>query len=305
MGIRDIFSKGRKAKAAHIRNEDAPVFIIGCGRSGTTMLFEMLKSHPQLAPTTGHPDGEDHVGWVEHGQAIISGIYSNAATGDTGHAVGHACCLHMNERDVTDEVRASMHRYYAEDVARGRDDLRVLNKCPHLSNKVGYVHGIFPDARIIHLIRDPVAMVASWINIMGFAPDLALYWPEDEFPCWWVLERKGGMQIDSVSNRVSRLYPGGGLYRFADYWSAINHGILKQAEASGAQVLTIHYERLLTEPEVALREMTDFCEIEPLASVPVAIDTARNSMRKELLTANDVTEIRKRTADVAAMFGYA
>ena len=30
---------------------DRPVFVIGCGRSGTTMLFQMLKSHPGLEGT--------------------------------------------------------------------------------------------------------------------------------------------------------------------------------------------------------------------------------------------------------------
>ncbi len=283
---------------------DRPVFVIGCGRSGTTMLFEMLKAHPGLAPTTGHPDGEDHVGWVTHGRAVISGIYGNAETGNTGEALGHACCLHMTAEDVTPEIRDAMHRYYREEVLRDQAGKRVVNKCPHLSNKLGYVQAIFPDARIIHLVRDPVAMTASWINIMSLVPDLTLYWPETAFPCLWVLPRKGDL-TDAVLARNDRFYPGGGLLRFADYWNAINGGIPIQATPFASQVLTVRYEDLIGRPDETLRTITDFCDIEPFAASPVTIDTGRNKLRRSLLSEEEVAEIRRRTRDVALGHGYA
>jgi hypothetical protein len=282
-----------------------PVIVIGCGRSGTTMLFDLLKGHPRLAPTTGHPDGEDHVGWVTHGKAIISGIYGNAETGNAGHAVGYPCCLHMTEGDVTDDMRQSMHRYYLDEVLKGRLNFRVVNKCPHLSNKVGYVHGIFPDAKIIHLIREPVAMVASWINIMALVPDLMLYWPEADYPCFWVLPRKDELKREDILQRESRLYPGGGLYRFADYWAETNASIIKQANECGAEMLTVRYEQLVADPNAALRQITDFSELEPMEKLPITIDKARNAMRRELLTLADVQEIRNRVKPVAVQFGYA
>lgn len=267
------------------------------------MLFEMLKAHPGLVPTTGHPDGEDHEGWVKHGKAVISGIYGNADTGDRGHAIGHACCLHMTGADVTDDIRASMHRYYRDDVLRGRPGKRVVNKCPHLSNKVAYVQAIFPDARIIHLVRDPVAMTASWINIMSLVPDLALYWPEAEHPCLWVMPRKGDL-TDDILNRSDRFYPGGGLMRFADYWSAINGGIPEQAKPFASQVLAVRYEDLIARPDETLQTITDFCELEPFDGSPVTIDKARNEKRRDLLESVDVSEIRRRTRDVAPLYGY-
>jgi hypothetical protein len=44
-----------------------PVFLVGCGRSGTTPLFDILSQHPTLQRTEGYPDGEDHDGWAPTG----------------------------------------------------------------------------------------------------------------------------------------------------------------------------------------------------------------------------------------------
>ena len=142
---------------------ESPIFSIGCGRSGTTPLFNIFKEHPQLAPTTGYPDGEDHEGWVKHGQCLMSGFgYPHINKGMTGHPY----CLHMDENDVTDDIIKAMSSYYYNDVLSKDLSKRVVNKCPHLVNKVRYVREIFSDAKFVHIVRDCVPMVGSWIDIM-------------------------------------------------------------------------------------------------------------------------------------------
>ena len=279
---------------------DRPIFVIGCGRSGTTMLFQMLKSHPGLEGTKGHPDGEDHVGWIAHGGASIAGLYGNSHSGDLGHVVGQSCCLHMTEDDVAPQAVWDMHEHY-RDVLGDRAEKRVINKCPHLSNKVRYVRAIFPDARFVHIVRDPVAMVASWVNIMGLVPDLAIYWPDVPFPCLWVYDRSDATLEDK---QPDRFYPGQGLLRFADYWSAINAGIPLQAAYFPDQLLTIRYEDLIAEPVATLRQITDFCQLEPFQTVPVQIDGRRNGARDELLSDGDVADIRRITAPIGVKYDY-
>ena len=278
-----------------------PVFIIGCGRSGTTLLFDLMKTHPQLVPTTGHPDGEDHVGWIEHGGAVIAGLAN--PRDDTGH-VGFHFCLHMDENDVREDERRSMHRYYSTEVLNGRLDARIVNKCPHMSNKLRYVRSIFPDARFVHIIREPVAVVASWVNVLKAVPELLIYWPETEYPCFWVMEAGDVRERGASLSRESRLYPGGGLLRLADYWAEVNANIPRQLADAPEQLLTLHYEDLIADPAQTLRHITDFCDLDPFATVGVDIEPDRNSLRRPLLTEADVAGIRERTRATAEQFGY-
>lgn len=294
-----MFNLLKKRAAAEVRS---PVFIVGCGRSGTTLLFDLMKRHPGLVPTTGFPDGEDHVGWIEHGGALIAGL--STPQGDSGH-VGYDFCLHMDEGDVTQDVRRSMHRYYSEEVLGARGSGRVVNKCPHLSNKLRYVRAIFPDARFLHIVREPVAVVASWVKIMQAVPDLALYWPDSEYPCLWVLPVGEAKAKAACFARESRIYPGGGLLRLADYWATVNGNMAPQLADAPEQLLTLRYEDLIARPEALLRQVTDFCGLEPFAGLPVEIQPDRNQLWRSLLTEEQIHAIRVRCSEVGSRFGYA
>jgi len=278
-----------------------PIFVVGCGRSGTAFLFEMLKLYPELVPTTGHPDGEDHVGWIKHGGAVIAGLANPC--GDSGH-VGYHLCPHMDETQVTNETRASMHRYYATEVLMGSTTLRVLNKCPHLSNKLRYVRALFPDALFLHIVRDPVAMVASWVKVMQAVPELLLYWPETDFPCWWVFPTKDAVTHRSALARESRWYPGGGLLRFADYWATVNSIIPKQLSDTPGQLLTIRYEELVARPSEVMRRVGEFCGLRSAPSGELVIEPQRNVAYRSLLSDEQVRAIIARCWTVATAFGY-
>jgi hypothetical protein len=288
-------------KRRSVGDVHSPVFIVGCGRSGTTLLFDLLKHHPGLAPTTGHPDGEDHVGWIHHGGAVISGLANPQR--DTGH-VGYEFCLHMNEGDVSEEIRRSMHRYYRTEVLGRRTSARVVNKCPHLANKLRYVRALFPDARFLHIIRDPVAMVASWVKVMATVPDLALYWPDSKYPCLWVFQAEGIPNKAVRLAREERIFPGGGLLRLADYWVEVNGNIPQQLEDTPEQLLRVRYEDLVAQPTQVLRKVTDFCALEPLSGVPVAIQAERNRVYRSLLTDEQVHAIVATCRPMGNALGY-
>jgi len=298
--IANLALNGFKNKSAAVVR--SPIFVIGCGRSGTTLLFDLLKRHPVLVPTTGHPDGEDHVGWIEHGGALIAGL-ATPTPADLGH-VGYEFCLHMNEDDVTDEIRASMHRYYGADVLEGRKSIRVVNKCPHLANKLRYVRSIFPDARFLHIVREPVAMVASWVKVMQAFPELAIYWPDSAYPCLWVFRTNGASGGCAPLRREDRFFPGGGILRLADYWAEVNRNIPRQLKDSSQQLLSFRYEDLVARPQAMLRSITEFCGLDPFVDVPVPIQPERNQAYRSLLTDELVRAIIARCRPVATAFGY-
>jgi hypothetical protein len=239
-----------------------PIFIIGCGRSGTGLLFDLMKLHPSLAATTGYPDGEDHVGWIEHGNCAISGFGAPQQNG--GHT-GFHYCLHMDESNLTPEIKANMHQYYYEEVSKLDPAKRVINKCPHISNKLQYVRAIFPDAKFVHIIRDCLPMVYSWVKIMKSFPHQTLYWPDTVSPCFWVLPSPvEGDEREQFFKNEARVYPGGGEKLLVDYWIETNRNILHQLENTPDQLMTIRYEDLIANPSEILAQLIQFCELDPL-----------------------------------------
>lgn len=253
----------------HTNNEPVrirkPIFIIGCGRSGTTLLFQLLQQHPDLVPTTGYPDGEDHVGWIRHGKCIISGLGNiHQEPGVTGYHY----CLYMDEHDVDDTVIRNMHRYYQYEVLQGKRGRRVLNKCPHLSNKLRYVRAIFPDAFFIHVVRDCLPTVYSWIKVMQEQKDMVLHWPGHDtiYPCFWILPVQTGTarKREEMFRHETSLYPGGGEEHLVDYWIETNRNIPKQLEDNPESLLTIRYEDLVADPLDTLNQIAEFCQLNSL-----------------------------------------
>ena len=253
---------GKERKQNEPVRVQEPIFIVGCGRAGTTLLFQLLQQHPDLIPTTGYPDGEDHVGWVRHGNCIISGLGNmHQEPGVTGYHY----CLHMDEHDVDDAIIESMHRYYQQEVLGGQTGKRVLNKCPHLSNKLRYVRAIFPDAHFVHIVRDCLPTVYSWIKVMQEQKSMVLHWPgkETPYPCFWVLpvQENGSRSREERFRNEPTLYPGGGEEHLVDYWIETNCNIPRQLADGPDCLLTIRYEDLVAHPLETLNQVADFCQL--------------------------------------------
>jgi hypothetical protein len=283
---------------------DRPIFIVGCGRSGTTLLFDLLAQHPGLARTMGYPDGEDHEGWIKHGKCAMAGI-GNVDTSQYGTGInGYHACLHMTEQDVTGEIVESMHEHYWQNVLQMNRKKRVLNKQPHLSNKLDYVLGIFPDAKIIHIIRDCQPMVASWMAIMKGHPSLLVYWPEEEHPCLWLLPKPENPVTLGCISRHERFYPGGGAKLWIDYWCKTNTGIEPQMKGRLQQLLVIRYEDLIVKPQIVLNKIAEFCELPDYRFETAHLEQNRAQLHTKLMTPELEEAIRVQAHGVRCHFGY-
>lgn len=281
-----------------------PVFIVGCGRSGTTLLFDLLSQHPELARTTGYPDGEDHEGWIKHGQCIMAGI-GNVNSEKYGSGInGYHACLHMDAGDVTPEIVEDMHAYYWNDVLKKDSARRVINKCPHNSNKLDYMLGIFPDARIVHIVRDCEPMVASWIAVMKDHPSLVVYWPEEELPCLWLMAKPDFPAALRKLDSHERFFPGGGAALWIDYWIKTNMGIERQMQGRPDQLLTVRYEDLVADPDRILGKIAGFCELSPHEFSVDGLDHNTAAKHRHLLPAELVKAIGERAEPVRRHFGY-
>jgi Flp pilus assembly protein TadD len=115
-----------------------PVFILGMPRSGTSLIEQILASHPQV---------------FGGGELPIL----NAVAGCLGAFAGRPgpfpdVMAHVSPRDLQ---RAGAH-YVAEIDRMAPDAARVVDKMPSNFRLAGLIHLILPNARIIHTVRDPL-----------------------------------------------------------------------------------------------------------------------------------------------------
>jgi hypothetical protein len=134
------------------RLPERPVFVVGCPRGGTTIVFSLLRAAPALA-SIGQ---EGHVLWESFHHPREHGWASNA--------LGAA------------DVRSFERRYLAwsiDALARPRRR-RFLDKTPRNSLRLPYLDALFPDAQFVFVGRDGRATVSS----------LMVAWREREHPAY-------------------------------------------------------------------------------------------------------------------------
>lgn len=127
------------------RRVQSPIIIIGSPRSGTTMLGNMLAAHPEVA-------------YWEEPRTIWS----------QGHAWRDDDAL--TEHDLTPLIARKIDDRFAGFLSQsGRS--RFCEKTPNNCLRLRFVHALYPDAKVIHLIRDGRAVVASMLGMLGKPPD--------------------------------------------------------------------------------------------------------------------------------------
>jgi hypothetical protein len=127
----------------------SPIFILGSPRSGTTLLFDVLRRSSSLSSLTG----ESHLLWES--------FHDPSRPGWASHALGASDVTRKEQRFI----------YWAIDrVAEGR---RYLDKSPRNCFRVPYLNDLFPDARFVFLKRDGRAAVSSLIS--GWRSDSTVF----------------------------------------------------------------------------------------------------------------------------------
>ena len=170
-----------------------PVFIIGAPRSGTSLLYAILRSSRALA----HWPGEAHEVWEADYHPGLRGWDSNV----------------LDATDVEKDAVRRIHRSFFLVTGRGR---RLLDKTPRNSLRVPFVHAVFPDARFIFIQRDGRDNVNSLINAWRTPRYRTYRLPEPHSipgvdPHWWKFvlypgwrdDRRGPLEVVCARQWIS------------------------------------------------------------------------------------------------------
>ncbi|NPU12907.1 tetratricopeptide repeat protein [Bradyrhizobium sp. 83002] len=135
--VRAVFSKAMlQARAGHGDPSDAPVFVIGMPRSGTSLVEQLLASHPAV-----HGAGE--VNYF----AAAAGLFTDRARGDYPEMLAK-----LSDADIASLARAYQERF----TSLPAGSRRVVDKMPSNFLFAGLIHLALPNAHIIHVKRNPI-----------------------------------------------------------------------------------------------------------------------------------------------------
>lgn len=124
------------APRASVRSE-RPVFIVGMPRSGTSLTEQILASHPQVYGAGELPD-------------VGSMVYSLPGI------IGDKPPYPFNLAKVTPDTLDRFARDYLDHIGNLNDTaMRVTDKMPQNFLFLGLIAQVFPEARVIHCVRDP------------------------------------------------------------------------------------------------------------------------------------------------------
>lgn len=123
----------------------SPVFVIGMPRSGTSLVEQILASHPNFG-------GAGESSFLEDAVREASRV---------AQCPFPACC-----RRLTVEAREPIANRYRSRLAKGFDGKRqIVDKTPMNFQYIGFARQLFPDAKFIHCSRDPLETCVSIFRI--------------------------------------------------------------------------------------------------------------------------------------------
>ena len=126
-----------------VKNSQRPLFIVGMPRSGTTLVEQILASHPAV-----HGAGELNF-WSRELAAAMSGASGLDPAAAAAIRPAEATLAALGER------YDGLLRQLSPEAAR------VVDKYPTNFLSLGLIHAALPGARIIHMQRDPLDTCVS------------------------------------------------------------------------------------------------------------------------------------------------
>lgn len=162
-----------------------PFFIVGVGRSGTTLLRLMFQSHPNIAiPYESHFLTKYHSRLSEYGdlnsddnlRKLINDILSEDLLKKWDHSFSVDTIFPM----IGSRTLGSVIRAIYDDYQKGKQKLRWGDKSDYL-DRLHVINEMFPDALFIHIIRDGRDVANSVLKLPWGPSDIiqaAEWWHE-------------------------------------------------------------------------------------------------------------------------------
>jgi hypothetical protein len=256
--------KARQPRQAVMANRPQVFFIVGYGKSGTTWLRTLLNAHPEVLCK-----GEGRFFNREWHREDLRDVEAKVPPRTLYGALSNSPDLTLwmqrsiwSRGEDTEELLAGLTRA-ATDYFLGRELAKsgksiVGDKTPFLvgSNVLEEIKEIYPEARVIHIIRDGRDVEVSWMHHR-----------------WNRSADKGGIQVLKPAEMERRAAYFSGTQRHADLgwfdedefrrtarlWSSqVGEAMRDGPKLLGDNYTEVRYETLLHDTEAQARRVLDF-----------------------------------------------
>lgn len=187
-----------------------PVFIVGMHRSGTTLLEQIFAGNSQV--TDG---GETY---------LFTGQLKLAADCDGRDVLD----LPLIERSRYSNFQQIGQGYLAASRWRAAGRPCFTEKLPSNFLNVGFIAKALPQAKILHMVRDPVDTCFSNLRVL--------------------FSQACGFSYDQIE--------------LAEYFAWYQDLMTHWHRVAPGRILDVHYDQLVADPEKTVREIVDFCGLD-------------------------------------------
>ena len=228
-----------------------PIYVVGTGRSGTTILGKILSVHKDVV-FLNEPKALWHYAYPDED---IIGSYSKAP--------GR---LRLRPEDANDQTKAKLTRVYSG-ILRFLGSKKIVDKYPEIVFRIEFVLRLLPKARFIAITRDGVdtcTSVTAWSEKhQTSANGLHIDW-------WGANDRKWKALVDELLvEHLDLLEFRDDLVRTVDHRDrAAVEWIVSMREVQAvtsrhSSITTISYEALCTDADEAIDTILKHCDLEP------------------------------------------
>lgn len=260
-----------------------PVFVVGSGRSGTTLLHDILAINddvcwisdttnkyykvPQLAFLERVLD-VPFVGKILKRKVITESSWhfirpsegENIYQNYCGYGVGKI----LTSADSSPNKNKKMKDMFLKHLLFSGKS-RFINKSPSNVQRVDLLNAIFPDAYFIHIIRDGRAVVGSLSNVPWWK-DIKLWWANGKLPL--DLELRG---VDPVIVK-------------AKHWEHNIKEVRRHKKRLKGRYMEVFYEDLIADVPETIKRICTFCSLncskEYLSLIPASFPSTNYKWKK-------------------------
>lgn len=284
-----------------------PIFIIGAGRSGTSIFYRMFAMNEELAWFSNYSDRFNYLHFMPYLHKILDLPFlgkilkKNNITFKSwkfniepteAQRIYHNILRFEFKRKLTENdyenTQANKFRTIIENHLKKCNRNRFVSKQTANNQRLFLLNEIFPDAYYINIIRDGRAVVNSLINVK--------WW--DETYLWW----NGKRVKELVKTKDDRL-----IIACCHWKTEVEEIKYFQKIIKENRIITVKYEDFVNNPRRTIKLASNFCNLNTSKKYMDIIPStmpSQNDKWKMQLSKEQIIILEKELLQTLDIFGY-